>query len=211
MTNYDKEKYYSLLENYLNYCNVAIQKDGQMRCPNHAAHKNNDDNFSAHLYYNNRNGKPIVKCFSCGFAGDIYDVAGILNNEKDFIKQYKIIDGILGSGEIEMKKKYSKSGSRSGRDNSKPAKYVAVERGNAHLIFCRDAINESREKSKYEIIREGKIKGTWYYTDKNNDIIALDVRFELFGIDGKIKKTVTTYWYDGRKIRSSGKINLIYN
>jgi len=207
----DKAKYQQNLLSYLRYNGIDIQRDNQLRCPNHSAHSNNDNNFSAHYYDNSRRGrKPIVKCFVCGWQGDIYDLCGLVNGLSDFIDQYKIIDKVFGIGEFsEMPENYVSSGGKSGSD-IEPVKFVAVPRDRAGHIFRKDQIDNCRSYSKHDIVRTGEIKGHWFYDDCNGRIIAIDVRFELATESG-IKKTVQTFWYDGRRVCSYGKINIIYN
>jgi hypothetical protein len=168
----------------------------------------NDNNFSAHYYERSKNGKPQIKCFSCGWVGDIYDLAGMMNNTNEFIEQYRIVDNIFGGGEFELSEKqreFAKSEGKSGRD-MEPVKYVAVPRNRAGHIFRREQIDNCRSYSKFDIIKLGEIKGHWFYDDTEGRIIAVDVRFEYQG-----KKTVQTFWYDGRRVCSWGVINIIYN
>ena len=217
----NKEQYQSCLMQYVHYCRMDIQQNNQMRCPNHGAHKNKDNVFSAHLYDHSRSGKPIVKCFVCGFVGDIYDVAGLLNNTNDFIEQYKIIDKIFGRGEFsdELKKiqeSYVKSENKSSTTGElKNVDWVPVKIDSIPKVYNRIAIDECRIYSHFDVVREGNVHGRWYYTDTKNRIIAMDIRFELLkkynnGKD-KLEKVIQTVWYDGRKIRMSGRINIIYN
>ena len=62
------------LRQYLADTGRTVQRDGQMQCPNAAAHKNGDKNPSAHLYENDGTGKPQVKCFACGGKWDIFQL-----------------------------------------------------------------------------------------------------------------------------------------
>jgi len=206
----DKAKYQQNLLSYLRYNGIDIQRDNQLRCPNHSAHSNNDNNFSAHYYSRSAKGKPQIKCFACGWVGDIYDLCGLINGENDFIEQYKIIDKVFGICKFsEMPENYVASGGKSGSD-IEPVKFVAVPRDRAGHIFRKEQIDNCRSYSKHDIVRNGEIKGHWFYDDCNGRIIAIDVRFELATENG-IKKTVQTFWYDGRRVCSYGKINIIYN
>lgn len=208
----EKQKYHSQLLKYCLYSGIEIQKNRQMRCPNAAAHNNNDAVFSAHLYERSKNGKPQIKCFSCGWTGDIYDLCGILNNTNDFLEQYKIIDRLFGSGEFllsQEQEKFVKSGNKGGGE-IKPARPVAVPREHARKVFSRENIDNCRKHSKFDIIRDGEICGIWFYDDFRGRIIAIDVRFEL-GYGRKRRKIVQTFWYDGRRLCSWGELNIIYN
>jgi len=208
----DKQKYQQNLLSYLRYNGIDIQRDNQLRCPNHSAHSNNDNNFSAHYYSRSAKGKPQIKCFACGWVGDIYDLCGLINRESEFIEQYKIIDKVFGTGEfseITVDDKWSFSSAKSGAELD-PVKFVAVPRDRAGHIFRKEQIDNCRSYSKHDIVRNGEIKGHWFYDDCNGRIIAIDVRFEL-QTDNVIKKTVQTFWYDGRRVCSYGKINIIYN
>jgi len=199
---YNKDQYLRDLDKYLQICGIEIRKDGQMRCPNSLAHNNNDKSFSAKLYTNENIGHPRVKCFACGFDGDIYDVAGHYNNEKEFKKQFEIINKTFGNVELSPPPQTKKNTEKI--DNK--ANYIALDKKKAKEIFSEENIKKAAKKSPIEIVKNGALKNVWIYNDKNNDIIAIDARFEY-----NDEKIVLTYWYDGKKIRADKSINIIYN
>ena len=200
---YEREKYLQYLEQYLRYANFEIKKDGQMRCPNNAVHTNGDKDFSAKYYPNDSRGHPRVECFACGFKADIYDVAGFIHNEKDFNKQYELIDDLYGRGEFKEQQQKKVD------DKKKIVKSIPISVNNNEFkgIYSDNKINKCRSYSKNEIIKSGKLTGYWKYSDSDNNIIACDVRID----DENGKKKVVTFWYNGKNLKFTGDVFVIYN
>lgn len=202
----DKEKYLPYLEQYIRYCGFEIKPDGQMRCPNHSAHTNNDKNFSAKLYRNDSTGHSRIQCFACGFDGDIYDVVGFISNEREFKKQYEILDKLYGT--------YTPPEKTPPPDKKKEKeKPVSLSLDEARKIYTDENINRVRAYSKNELNQNGIIKGRWEYTDINGDIIGADIRVESEHSEPgkKPQKNVLTFWYNGKMLKMSDGPFLIYN
>jgi len=211
MKKYEKEKYYYLLERYLTY-NGAVIKNNMFSCLNKSAHENGDQGPSVSIFRNRKTGRLNANCFGCDFGGDIFDVAGWFNNTKDFKQQYEIIEKLYGSPETlpdppENKKHKSK------KDDT--VKLVSLDLDRANQVYSKEEINSVREYAKSDIIKTGEIKDRWPYTDKDNNVCAVDVRFEGVvknknGVEKNEKQTVT-FWYNGKSLKFTGSFNIIYN
>jgi hypothetical protein len=206
----ERDKYLPYLERYLNYCNIEIRPDGQIRCPNKSAHRNGDKNFSAKLYRNESTGHSRVQCFACGLDGDIYDMVGHIKGENDFVKQYQFIDECFGNGNfIDEPKKETPL--KNAKDKIDP---VALPFEQAKLIYTDENINRIRSFSHDELNKNGVIKGRWEYCDIDGNIIAADIRIEQKESPTpgeKPLKNVISFWYNGKSLKMSGGPLVIYN
>lgn len=202
----DKDKYLNSLERYLQHKGFKIESSGQLNCIFPENHSNNDKNKSAKIYDNS--GHQRLKCFGCHYDGDIYDAIGHLEGLKDFKDQYKFIDELYGHSSIKQPSKEKKKTSKSTQFKPFP---IENKKEIYSKIYSEKAINYNRSFSKQTVVNSGEIKGGWRYTDKDNKIIAVDIRFELVGEKGEIEKKVVTYWYNGKKLLSSGTFAIIYN
>jgi putative DNA primase/helicase len=181
------------IEEYLQSCGVQILKPEtrapKLQCPNpnHA-----DEKPSAILYRDSSR----VYCPVCSGGGngvergwDVFDVCGLINGTTDFAEQKKIVGKALNAYEEKpiKKKKVEK-------------KLIAVKPQNAINVFSREEIERRATLAGW-----GKPVKSWYYTDTEGAITAIDVRFEKAG-----NKSVITFWFDGEKIRSDSPPPLIY-
>lgn len=227
----EKNKYYDYLWQYLHVSGAEIRADGQMRCPEYNNHKNSDSNFSAKYYANKGKSHARVKCHGCGGKWDIYDLSGVYNNTSDFIEQYNIIDGLFGNGEVGESGKHVKPEIVVVPKEPKQNKNVDYEKEHVVLtpkktreVFTRESVKYVTKSHKDEVIRDGEICKFWIYTDKDNNTIAVDARFEKeVEVSTKSNETedkttrikrvkkVVTFWYNGISIKYAGSFNIIYN
>jgi len=209
MSNIEREKYLPYLDRFLHYCGMEIKADGQMRCPNNSAHNNGDKNFSAKLYRNEGTGHSRVKCFACGFDGDVYDMVGHVKNETEFVKQYNILEEIFG-GISSMTNIAPPAEQKKEKEKLPPVNLVLEE---ARKIYNDENFNRVRKFSKNEINQNGVIRARWQYDDIDGNIAAVDVRIEDVqttpGV--KPKKNVISFWYNGKTLKMSDGPFLIYN
>lgn len=218
-----REKYLPYLERTLQYFGCEIKPDGQMRCPNASAHNNGDKNFSAKLYKNESNGHPRVKCFVCGFDGDVYDVVGHFKNETEFTKQYQILEEIFGHATTTNTTAATTNEQPEALKEKKPDKPklppASVTLENAKEIYSLENMNRVRSFSKNELIATGKIVRTWNYTDLDGNIAGVDARIESDNFanhatdgneSGKKEKIVCTFWYNGKHLKMSDGPYIIY-
>lgn len=201
----DREKYLPYLNQFLHHSGFEIRSDGQMRCPNSGAHNNGDKNFSAKYYQNDNNGHPRVKCFGCGFDGDIYDIIGHVHRESNFLKQYEIIDNLYGSGKMR-----DVPAQKSEKKPAEKAVPVSVTLAESAEIYSPENIDRCRAFSGDDIVKTGIAAAMWAYTDAAGGIIAADVRFEK-DVEGKKQKKVVTFWYNGKSLKFTGDVFLVFN
>ncbi len=162
-------------------------KDKTWRCPNSAAHSHSDAHESAVLYENS-DGNHILWCPVCLIKGNIFTVVELLDGYHEFKDKLKSVRDTLGIADEKPKRKKQEP--------------VALTLDEARKVYNQDEIKSIAAKKGW-----GDIKGRWPYTDKDGNIIALDIRFEKEGE----KKDVITFWYDGHSLRWAGAPVLIYN
>lgn len=141
-----------------------------------------------------------VNCFGCGYKGDIFDVAGKLNNLTEFPDQLKEVRTRLN---LSSKKK-STPAPKKKRENKK-INLLSLPLEEARKVYNENDVQKLGDKIGGGI---GKIVQAWPYTDKNNNIIAVDFRFEK----GQEKNVITFYYSaDTKKVRSTSSPPLIFN
>lgn len=162
-----------------------------LRCPSpdHA-----DAKPSAILYRDSLH----VHCPVCNKTWDIFDVAGLLNNEPDFEGQLRIVESMLrvDSSRPERPKAEKKAAEKPKR---KPP--VPLARDEARKVFTRSIITRIAEAGQF-----GKFVAVWPYLDAEGLVVMMDVRFER--PDGK--KNVISFWYDGTKVQTQGAPSPLY-
>ncbi len=131
--------------------------------------------------YENIDGH-VLTCFVCNKSFDIFNICGQLENLSSFPEQVESVKRTLGIMDMSMK-------------------YVSLTLDEARSIYTRENIERISKNTSW-----GEIKQTWKYYDKSGKIIALDVRFENEG-----KKSVLTFWYNGKSIQTKDYPILIYN
>ena len=152
-------------------------KNKYWQCINPGKHSNNDEHYSATLYENPDGG--IFYCPVCSESWDIFAVAGILENHINFKNQLKSVRSALNISEPEPIQKKTKP-----KKKKKPQLFPTDEK--------QKKLIQSKIKSLAKEKEWGEIKGRWRYHDKNNNVIALDVRFEK----ENESKNIITFWYD---------------
>lgn len=172
------------IREYLEKSGISIntkKKPPVFSCLSH-----NDKNPSALIY------DEYVFCPVCGWKADVFNVAEKLHGLSDFKEQLKNVEEVLGYAQRKIKTKTKKS-----KINTKEP--FALSYDEAKGIY---------KKEDLQIIGKsfGEIIQAWPYTDKDNNIIGVDVRFEKEG-----KKQVITFWYDGKEVQTKDRPQLIYN
>lgn len=140
-----------------------------------------DEHPSAHLYDED---PPRLYCPVCDKTMSIFDVAGHLDGFADFKDMLRAVRDTLGI--------------KAPKNKREP---VALALEAARSIYTEEKV--------YKLLADkipGKIAGHWSYHNKRGDIIGVDIR-----IEGEGKKTVLTFWYDGKSLRFAKAPVLIYN
>jgi putative DNA primase/helicase len=143
-----------------------------------------DENPSATLYQNP--GGHVLTCHVCSKSYDIFNICGQLENLSSFPEQLKSVKATLGIYDNESRRL---SGG-----------HVTLSLESARQIYTRENIEKISSRTEW-----GEIKSTWKYLDRSGNVQALDVRFENNG-----KKSVITFWYDGKKLQTKNYPILIY-
>jgi len=162
------------------------------RCPNPL---HNDESPSAVLY---RKGKhvdyPVLWCPVCNEAWSVVDVAMMLHGFKEYGETMEHLKSVLNITEIT-------DNSSTKREEKKPEpEIIPVSHEERRKYYNGDYIKKIASEKGW-----GDVVSVWEYTDKNDMVTALDVRFELDG-----KKTVITWTYNG-KLKHYGVEPQIYN
>jgi len=175
------------LREYLEKRGVAYNKAKKTwRCPKHS-----DDDPSATLYDNQET--PYLYCPVCSENFSIFDVAGLLDGTNDFTKMIESVNQTLGNVMPEKKSSAPKE-----KKKSEP---ISIDQERVKEVYKKEVITKLGIEKKW-----GSFVFAWGYTDKDNKIIAVDVRFE----DEKKKKDVITFFYDG-SLKWFGAPIIIYN
>lgn len=162
------------------------------RCPNPL---HNDESPSAVLY---RKGKhvdyPVLWCPVCNEAWSVVDVAMMLHGFKEYGETMEHLKSVLNITEIT-------DNSSTKREEKKPEpEIIPVSHEERRKYYNGDYIKKIASEKGW-----GDVVSVWEYTDKNDMVTALDVRFENEG-----KKTVITWTYNG-KLKHYGVEPQIYN
>ena len=173
------------LKEYLQIQGVQYdERKKTYRCPNPA---HNDESPSAVLYpKGKRADHPILWCPVCNEAWSIFDVAGLIHNLREFSDMAESVKNTLGIIDMPEKKPESK--------------IIPVSHADRRKYYNGDFIKKIASDKGW-----GEVVSVWEYTDKNDMVTALDIRFELEG-----KKTVITWTYNG-KLKWFGVEPQIYN
>jgi len=191
VNDYGTEK--NRLLDFLNISGLKYdEKNKTWQCPNHA-----DDNPSA-VYY--KTGKkspfPVLWCPVCQESWSIFEVAGLIHNVSDFKDKLKIVRdalGIIGDEKPTVKKSKTKP-----KKEKKPLPFPDSDEDKEKINNKILSVAEEKEW--------GKTTGSWKYYTENEEVIALDVRFENEGS----RKNIITFWYDG-SLKWFGSPVFIYN
>ncbi|MCK5610899.1 hypothetical protein KAR91_53995 [Candidatus Pacearchaeota archaeon] len=175
------------------------QDDKRWRCvaPDHA-----DNDPSAKLFK-----EDLLYCHTCHWKGDIFDVAGALEGHTEFKDQFEAVKrtiGELGSNTSSRpKQSASKKSDKSKNTKREKHPHVPVSVENADSIFNGNELLERGIKYKWGT----RIAAAWPYKNADGAVEIMDIRFE----DDKGKKSVITFYYDGKVLRSSGAPVLLFN
>jgi DNA primase len=136
------------------------------------------------------------KCHGCGKGGDVIE----------FLKEYHSWDfkkavEYLGAEPTETKPK--NHGKKSTPKKSEPAKVVPLE-----LSAARDHYTEDALRATSGNLTEGKsFVAAWKYFNEKSEVEIVVVRWE----DEKQKKTVLTYYWNGKSLKMKNYPVLLYN
>ena len=175
------------LREYLEKRGVSYNKSKKTwRCPKHS-----DDDPSATLYDNQET--PYLYCPVCSKNFSVFDVAGYLDGTNDFAKMVESVKNTLGLATDPERKTPARE--------KKKSEAVALPLERAKTIYDTDFICKKGIEKKW-----GTVVKAWKYFDKDNNVIALDVRYE----DENKKKDIITWFYDG-SLKWFGAPIVIYN
>lgn len=170
----------------------GIQYDSRRktyRCPNPA---HSDESPSAVLYKKGKHADyPVLWCPVCNESWSVFDVAGMIHNIKEFPDMVEHVKNSLGVVEYEKPKK---------TERKPEPEIIPVSHDDRRKYYNGDFIKKIASDKGW-----GEVVSVWEYTDKNDMVTALDIRFELEG-----KKTVITWTYNG-KLKWFGVEPQIYN
>jgi hypothetical protein len=186
MTDKNKTK----LREYLQRRNIEInfkKKPPVFRCPN----PSHADKKPSAILYEKSTGDNCF-CPVCDQTWDIYDVAGLIENLKEFPDKKKAVEKILN---IQSEIKNTNT-------EKKTIKSVPLSIDEARKQYNSDRFIEMAKKANWG----NTIVGHWIYYDKDGNIIGVDVRFE----NDKKEKTVINFWYNGKSVVAKNSPVMIY-
>lgn len=178
------------LKEYLQIQGVQYdERKKTYRCPNPM---HNDESPSAVFYKHGKHSDyPVLWCPVCNEPWSVIDVAMMLHGFKEIPETLEHIKSVIGIFEhTEPVKKEKKP----------EPKIIPVSHADRRKYYNGDFIKKIASEKGW-----GEVVAVWEYTDKNDMVTALDVRFELEG-----KKTVITWTYNG-KLKWFGVEPQIYN
>lgn len=181
------------LKDYLIIQGVQFDvKKKTYRCPNPA---HNDNDPSAVFYKHGKHADyPVLWCPICRETWSVIDVAMMLHGFKDIPETMEHLKSVLNYSEIP-------NSSTVKREEKKPEpEIIPVSHADRRKYYNGDYIKKIASEKGW-----GDVVAVWEYTDKNDMVTALDVRFENEG-----KKTVITWTYNG-KLKHYGVEPQIYN
>lgn len=192
------------LKEYLTIKGIQIvNKNGAQRihCPEPA----HPDLEETAIYYSDSN---TIHCPVCGTTWDIFEVAGLICNLHTFPEKIN-----------EVKKTFNIP-----IDKPKNKKYIAISYDQAKKIYTSEKLlsmcefvgknisknnGDNPVKTGSEAMRLAwgdKITGAWPYKNKDGQVELVDARFEGAG-----KKTVISFYYNGKNVKCSKPPILLYN
>jgi hypothetical protein len=187
------------LAEYLSLKGIEYNKRSKTyRCMFHS-----DENPSATLYQNA--GGHVLTCHVCDKSYDIFNICGQLENLSSFPEQLKSVKSALGIYNAEPEPRIGKDTSIHSESRRLSGGHVTLNIDDARKIYTRENIEKISGRTEW-----GEIKQTWKYLDRSGNVQALDVRFESVNPDGMTKKSVITFWYDGKKLQTKNYPILIY-
>ena len=181
------------LKEYLSIQGVQYdERKKTYRCPNPM---HNDESPSAVLYKKGKHADyPVLWCPVCNEAWSVIDVAMMIHGFKEYPETIEHVKSVLNISEIP-------NSSTVRREEKKPEpEIIPISHADRRKYYNGDYIKKVASEKVW-----GDVVAVWEYTDKNDMVTALDVRFELEG-----KKTVITWTYNG-KLKHYGVEPQIYN
>lgn len=190
------------LKEYLSAKGIQIvNKNGAMRI--HCPHPDHPDLEETAIFYDTN-----IHCPICGTTWDIFEVAGLICNLHTFPEKINEVKKTLNIPIDKPEKK----------------KYVAISYEKAKKIFTSEKllsmceyvgknISKNNGDNPVKIGKEAmrlawgdRITGAWPYRNKDGLVELVDVRFE-----GTEKKTVISFYYNGKNVKCSKPPILLLN
>lgn len=181
------------LKEYLQIQGVQFDaKKKTYRCPNPA---HNDESPSAVLYKKGKHADyPVLWCPVCNEAWSTVDVAMMIHGFKEYGETMEHLKSVLNISEIPNSSPVKRE------EKKHEPEIIPVSHADRRKYYNGDYIKKIAAEKGW-----GDVVAVWEYTDKNDMVTALDVRFENEG-----KKTVITWTYNG-KLKHYGVEPQIYN
>lgn len=157
--------------------------------PNHA-----DEQASAHLYRDSNR----LYCPVCADkpGWDVFDVAGFLTGENEFPKRREYVERMLGA--VPSAPPRREPAAQKPRPKKPP---VSLPAERAKSVYTVEEFQRRASMAGW-----GTFAASWEYRDFGGAVLAVDVRFERENTE----KTVVTFWFDGRELRTQGAPVLVY-
>lgn len=190
------------LKEYLTAKGIQIvNKNGAQRI--HCPHPDHPDLEETAIFYDTN-----IHCPVCGTTWDIFEVAGLICNLHTFPEKINEVKKTLNIPIDKPEKK----------------KYIAIPYKQAKKIFTSEKLlsmcefkgkmtsknnGDNPVKTGLEAMRLAwgdRITGAWPYRTKDGLVELVDVRFEGTG-----KKTVISFYYNGKNVKCSKPPILLYN
>ena len=181
------------LKEYLTIQGVQYdERKKTYRCPNPL---HNDESPSAVLYKKGKHADyPVLWCPVCNEAWSVIDVAMMLHGFKEYPETIEHVKSVLNISEIPNSSPVKRE------EKKHEPEIIPVSHSDRRKYYNGDYIKKIAAEKGW-----GDVVAVWEYTDKNDMVTALDVRFENAG-----KKTVITWTYNG-KLKHYGVESQIYN
>lgn len=191
------------IEEFLVACGVELGRGTtpKLRCPNpgHA-----DEHPSAVLYRDSQR----VFCPVCAQSWDVFDVAGLLNGVAEYPRRKEIVERTLGETHDDGRgpAPTTKKAKPQTTNANKAGKPVALTTEDARKTYSGEEIGRRAERAGW-----GEIIAWWPYRDAEGLVVGMDVRFERTEGKARGKKTIVTFWFDGRSIQTTNPPALLSN
>jgi hypothetical protein len=136
-----------------------------------------------------------VFCPVCKDSWDVFDVAGFIEGTDEFAKQLDAVRSALGERAPEKNKKQTDNG-------GKKKNVISLSIDKARGVYTKEEIQRIADRMHW-----GKFVKAWSYKNKRGEVSFIDVRFE----NDAGKKSVISFWYNGKTLRSTGCPIGLYN
>lgn len=202
-------EYKHRIQDYIQYKNIEINSrcnPPKMHCPMPG---HDDENPSAVIY------EDAVFCPVCDKSLDIFELAGQLNGLDTFPEKMKDVLEALGESVPDKSNSYKKpvkSKPKKSTAEKPDIKIIPVRLQQANDVFSRNKLQGVADYIKKDKKNWGTVKGSWFYYNEDGLIDICDARYDLEDPESKeIKKTIISFYYNGKNISSKQYPVLLYN